>query len=346
MEKGFTSQVMTTLDQVEQTYHDLSGAIETLRLREESLRLAQELLANNKKRFEAGITHIGEVQEAETAVASREEQVIAAQQVVRDVTNVLKNILQVRPSSPLYPLKLQTEGLLLPAEEIPTYKDSFSQALAHRPDYEQKKIALESRDIVLKFNKNQLLPRLDLVGTFGLNGLSGQAEQVSFAGETPAINPFGGNYGDSWEHLIDGDGYEWRVGLTVEIPIGNRADRARYTQSKLYKEQSILDLKNLEDQIDLEIKVALENIESSRDRINVAKRAVRLGEITLSQEEERMKRGLSDTFRMLIFQTALIDTKIRKINALVDYQKALAHLYRSMGTNLQRHDMHINYPDV
>lgn len=344
-EKGFTLQVMTTLDQAEQIYHDLSGAIETLRLREESLRLAQELLANNRKRFEAGITHIGEVQEAETAVASREEQVIAAQQVVKDVTHVLKNILQVKPDSFLYPSKLQTEGLLPPAEEIPSYEECFSRALDHRPDYAQKKIVLESRDIALKFNKNQLLPRLDLVGTFGLNGLSGKADEITFAGMT-SKNPFGGGYGDSWENLVDGDGYEWSVGLTVEIPLGNRADRARYTQSKLYKEQSIMDLKNLEDHIDLEIKVALENIGSSRDRINVAERAVRLAEITLGQEEERMKRGLSDTFRILIFQTALIETKIRKVTALVDYQKALAQLYRSMGTNLQRHDMRVNYTDV
>jgi len=180
--------------------------------------------------------------------------------------------------------------------------------LNNRPDYSQKKIALESKDIIVKFSKNQLLPRLDLVGTFGLNGLSGEAHPLTFEGVT-AVSPYGGNFGDSWKSLRHADGYEWNVGLTIDFPLGKRADRARYQQAKLFKEQSILDLKNLEDTIDLEIKVALENIKSSRDRIEVAERFVNLADKTLRQEEERMKAGLSDTFRILIFQVSLIDAK-------------------------------------
>ena len=105
-------------------------------------------------------------------------------------------------------------------------------------------------------------------------------------------------------------------------------------------------LKNLEDKIDLEIKIALDNIESSRDRIEVADRFVHLAKKTLSQEEQRMKKGLSDTFRILIFQNSLINAKIRKVRAMVDHQKALAQLYRAMGTNIQRYDMALNFTDV
>jgi len=344
MESSFLLQVVNTIDQVEQTYNDLSGALEALNLRNESLRLAEKLFTDNQKRFNAGLTHVGEVQEAETAIASRQELVIAASQRVKDVTNVLKNLLQIQPGFPLYPVSFQTEGLLLTEERIPSYEESFSQALNNRPDYSQKKIALESKDIVVKFSKNQLLPRLDLVGTFGLNGLSGEAHPLTFEGVT-AVSPYGGNFADSWKSLRHADGYEWNVGLAIDFPLGKRADRARYQQAKLFKEQSVLDLKNLEDTIDLEIKVALENIKSSRDRIEVAERFVNLADKTLRQEEERMKAGLSDTFRILIFQGSLIDAKIRKVLALVDYQKALAQLYRAMGTNTKRYDMVVNYPD-
>jgi outer membrane protein TolC len=345
VESTFLFQVVNTIDQVEQTYHDLSGAIETLNLRNESLRLAEKLFTDNQKRFNAGLTHVGEVQEAETAVASRQELVIAASQTVKDVTNLLKNLLQIQPGSPLYPVSLQTEGLLFTEESIPSYEESFSQALNNRPDYSQKKITLENKNIIVKFSKNQLLPRLDLVGTFGLNGLSGEAHPLSFEGGS-VVSPYGGNFGNSWESLRHADGYEWSVGLTIDFPLGKRADRARYQQAKLLKEQSILDLKNLEDTIDLEIKVALENIKSSRDRIEVAERFVNLADKTLGQEEERMRAGLSDTFRILIFQVNLIEAKIRRVQALVDYQKALAQLYRAMGTNTKRYDMVVNYPDA
>ena len=345
MEKSFLFQVVNTINQVERTYYDLSGALETLNLRKEALGLAEKLFSDNQKRFNAGLTHVGEVQEAETAIASRQELVIAAAQVAKDVTNIFKNLLQVQTGSPLYSLNFQTEELLVTEEKAPAYEESYSEALKNRPDYSQKKIALQNRDIIMKFSKNQLLPRLDLVGTFGLNGLSGDAHPLTFEGVT-AVSPYGGNFGDSWESMRNADGYEWGVGLTIDFPLGKRADSARYQQSKLFKEQSILDLKNLEDKIDLEIKVALENIKSSRDRIEVADRFVGLAEKTLHQEEERMKSGLSDTFRILIFQGELINAKIRKVSALVDYQKALAQLYRAMGTNTTRYDMVVNYPDA
>lgn len=194
MERSFLLQVVNTINQVEHTSHELSGAIETLNLRNESLRLAEKLFADNRKRFNAGLTHVGEVQEAETAIASRQELVIAASQTVKDITNVLKNLLQIQPGSPLYPVSFPTEGLLLLTEEgIPSYEESFSQALNNRPDYSQKKIALESKGIIVKFSKNQLLPRLDLVGTFGLNGLSGEAHPLTFEGVT-SVSPYGGKF--------------------------------------------------------------------------------------------------------------------------------------------------------
>jgi outer membrane protein len=230
-------------------------------------------------------------------------------------------------------------------EESPVYGEAFGKALESRPDYLEKKTEIQSRDIRLAYDKNQLLPRLDLLGTFGLNGLSGDARLIEFAGES-GRSPYGGGYSDSWQHLADADGYQWNLGFAVEYPLGNRAERSRYQQSKLLKERSIMDLKNLEDQIALEIKVALENIKSSSDRIAVAERTVALAGKSLSQEEGRLKAGLSDTFRILLFQKALIDAKVSRILAQVEYQKSLARLYRSMGTNLQRHEMVLNVSDT
>jgi len=337
----FTSQIIYLLNKTEQTYYDLSRAIEALKLRKESLTLAKELLAGNRSRFKAGVTHIGEVQEAETAEASRREQVILARQQLKDVTNILKNILQIRSTSPLFPIRINTEELIPPGKKLPGFQEAFLRALANRPDLRQRKMEIENRKIQLKFNKNQLLPRLDLVGTFGLNGLSGHPETVSF-GDESSRSPFGGDYLDSLDHLSEGDGYEWQVGLVAEFPLGNRADRSRYDQSRLEKKRAILELKNLEEKIALEVKIALENIESSRGRFQVAETFEELAVKTLRQEEERMKRGLSNTFRILDFQENLTDAKIRKASALTDYYKAVARLFKAMGTNFRRHQIHLD----
>ncbi len=341
---GFQFRVIDTLYQVEQTYHNLSGALGVLALRQENLRLGEKTLSDNHKRFNAGLTHIGEVQEAETAVASREEMLIAARQVAQDVTNVLKNEMQIQPDSPLYSQRFKTQGLLPPEEDIPSYMEAFTIALANRPDYVQKKIDVENKEIMVQYSKNQILPRLDLVGSAGSNGLSGDAQEI-FSGDTVGINPFGGNYNDSWDYMFDKEGYQWSIGLTIEIPLGNRTDQARHTQSKLFKEQALMDLKNLQDQISLDVKLALENMISSKDRIMVAERFVSLAQKTLDQEDQRLKQGLSDTFRIIIFQGAVIDAKIRQVQALVDYRKALAQLYRATGTTLEQHNMYLDFPE-
>ena len=334
---GFEFQVINTLYEVEQTYHDLSGAIALYALREENLQLGEKTFSDNQKRFKAGLTHIGEVQEAETAVASREEALIAARQVARDVANILKNQMQLQPNSPLYFQQFKTQGLVPPHEEIPAYQEVFTIALDNRPDYAQKQIDVESNEILVGYNKNQLLPRLDLVGSAGTNGLSGDAHEIFF-GDESAVSPFDGNYGDSWE-LFDNEGYHWSIGLTIEIPLGNRTDRANYSQSKLVKDQALMDLRSLQDQINLEVRLALENMISGKDRIRVSERFVRLAQKTLDQEDQRLQQGLSDTFRIIIFQGALIDAKARQVQALVDYHKALAQLYRATGTTLDQHNM-------
>ncbi len=342
MKKNFVFQVIQTLDLSEQTYYNLSKAMQTLRLRKESLQLAKNLLQDNQDRFDAGLTHIGEVQEAETAVASRMEKVIEAGQELKNASNALKNILQIASDCPLYPLTVLAQESVPAIEKYSGHDKSLNLALQNRPDYLQKKIEMSNKNIVLKYTKNQLLPRLDILGTFGLNGLSGEAKTISFAGER-SRSPFGGDYADSLDHLADSDGYEWMFGLSLEIPIGNRADRSRYDQARLDKKMAVMELKNIEDSIDLEIKVALENIKSSEERISVTDRFVSLAAKTLEQEEERLKNGLSNTFRVLVFQTSLIDAKIKKVRAQTDYQKGLASLYRAMGTNIDRRNMYVNF---
>ena len=54
-------------------------------------------------------------------------------------------------------------------------------ALEKRPDFKQAQLGLDIRKVEVKYTKNQLLPRLDLLGSIGTNGLSG-ATPVSFGG--------------------------------------------------------------------------------------------------------------------------------------------------------------------
>ena len=66
--------------------------------------------------------------------------------------------------------ELSPVGELKSVQTVFSRTDSWDKALNNRPDILKSTIALERADIRLKFNKNQLYPQLDLIGSYGLSG--------------------------------------------------------------------------------------------------------------------------------------------------------------------------------
>lgn len=332
---GYTDQAQDIGKQIELSYYELERTLDVLRYRVESRELARELLMGNQKKFEAGIVPVTEVQEAKTAVASRDEQVIYGRQHVETVSNRLKDLLEIRPGDPLYDEIFATEPVAGIEQTFPDLERALVIALEKRPDLQLQRLEIANRDIRIEYYDNQKLPKIDLEATLGANGLSGGSRPVSFTG-TPALSPYDGNYADALSGMAEGDGYEWFVGLRFSYPLENRAAQANYRRAEHEKRQAIYRMKRLEGKTETEIKNALVTIERSMERVRVAERFENLSETTMKQEMERLKMGLSDTFRVLNFQDDLIEARIRKMTAMVDFNKGLASLYRAMGSNLER----------
>ena len=55
-------------------------------------------------------------------------------------------------------------------------QDSWNKGMTERPDLLQARLNVEQQGIQLKFDRNQLFPELDLIGSYGYNG-SGTAIQ-------------------------------------------------------------------------------------------------------------------------------------------------------------------------
>ncbi len=318
-------------EEVELAYYDLARARHVLACREESARLARELLAGNRAKFGAGVVPITEVHQAETALAAREELVILARQQVESLSTRLLDLLEIRRGDPLYGPVLATEPLPPPPGAVPGPEDALAAALAERPDLRERRLEVESRDLRLAFADNQLLPRLDLVATLGLNALSGERRSGA-----PA-NVHEGEYHDALGRLPEGDGYQWAAGVRLTYPLGNRAAEARLRQAGWEKRQALTGLKRLEGAAEHQVDRARVDVGRSLERIALAERFEALAATTLAEELERLQEGLSDSFRVLDLQDKLIDARVRKVAALADAHRGLASLYRAMGQNLKRH---------
>jgi len=335
--EGYMDQAHRICEEIELAYYGLAGFLEVLRYRIESRELARELLLGNREKFDRGVISITEVQEAETAVISRDERVVRALQEVETVRNRLKDLLEIRAGDPLYDRLFVTEKLTGVNQKFPEPERAIAIALEKRPDLKQRLIGIESKEIFIEYYRNQRLPRVDLEATLGVNGLSGGGRHINLIpGFTMASSPYVGDYRDSFSNMTEGDGNEWMVGLRFTYPLGNRAAKARYRRADWEKSRTIYGFKRLEGKIETEVKNALVIVCRSLERFRISEHFESLAETTLNQEMARLKHGLSDTFRILDFQDDLIEAHIRKVKALVDFNNGLASLYRAMGANLER----------
>ncbi|MEA2039972.1 MAG: TolC family protein [Thermodesulfobacteriota bacterium] len=325
---GYMQQAQNIGKDVEVAYYDLGNALAILRYRNKSRVLALELVKGNQKKFDAGIVPITEVQEAQTALASRDEQIVFAMQQVEILSNRLKDLLEIRPGDPLYGELFITDPVIGINQTFPDLEKALAIALKNRPDLQQERLEVANQEIQIEYYSNQKLPRIDLGASLGLNGLSGHGNTSS---------PYEGGYFDAISGMGKGDGHEWSVGLQLSYPIGNRAAHARYRRASQEKRQTIYRLKRLEGSIETKVENAMVTIRRSMERVTISERFEKLTAITLEQEMERLKKGLSDTFYILNFQNALIEAHIRKATALFDFNKGLADLYLAMGTNLERY---------
>lgn len=328
---GYLDSAQRLVQEIERAYLDLSLAAATYEYRKQSRDLAGELLDANQRKLEAGLVPVSEVNQANTALAGREEELIVANQLLDIALNGLSNLIEHEQVG-LISDQPTLDPLVIPDADPPQHDEAMAVALQARPDLNQARLAMEASRIQLVFAKNKELPRLDLKASLNVNGL---------AGHNPADpnDPRQGNMGDAFGSAFDADGNEWAVGLQFKYPIGNRAARAQKVAAEAEQSQALYNFRRLEVTAETEIKNALVILGRGKERLVVSDRFVSLAETTLDQENRRMQEGLSDSFRLLTFQNALIEARIRRATALTDYRKGLALLYKAMGQNLEHYDI-------
>lgn len=317
---NFTKLVMGKVSEVSRAYYELVFAIENHKAKLEDLNQAKRLLEENRKRVQVGVLSPLDVTQAEAGVAEREEAVIIAERVIEDDENALKRLLAGDVSEFLGVAFIPTD--LPVAEMVETdVARSTRTALAQRPEYLAAKEALESKNITVRFKRNQLWPQVDLQGSYGLNGRSD------------------GGFDRLTDNQFRNDNPAWSVGVVVSVPLGNRQARAGYHIARLDAEQAVLGLKQAEQNIVVEVDNAVRLVRTNLKRVDATRVASRLAEESLKAEESKLKAGTSTSFLVLQAQSQLATARSAEIRARSDYSQSLIELARVEGTTLQKNNI-------
>jgi outer membrane protein TolC len=191
--------------------------------------------------------------------------------------------------------------------------------------------------------ENAILPRLDAVASFGLNGLSGDAVTVTVNGQ-PVQTPFTGSYGKALDRLTSTDFYSYNAGVVLEVPLGNANAKAQYAQAKIDAASSELNRRQLLSDVTLEVERAVSDVLTNVKRLRATHLATELAQQNLSDQSRRLEVGMATTKDILDFQDQLTTARGNEVQAQTDYNVSLAELARSQGTLLDQYSVVVEVP--
>ncbi len=310
-------QVLTSTSSVLKAYWDLVGARENVRVRREALQHAERLLETNQKRLDIGTGTALDVVQAQAGIASRQNDLITALTQVRNAEDQLKNLLNTDKHADLLPKELVPLDSPQPIEATASDETSLKAAFENRPEVRQAVKAIEIATLQRDRARRDMLPQLDLQGTAMSGGRNHYLEEV-------------------FARIREREDTSYSVGLQGSVSLGNHAARGAHQRSQFDVREAEEKLAKVKQQLLLNVRVAVRNLNTSRTLVESTRQARILQDTNLAAEEKRLKLGVTSSFELLRVQEDLTLAQMQEVQALVNAEKALVDLRLAEGTLLER----------
>ena len=314
-EQGLRAQIISSITAVANAYYELIFAQENVRVQQQALDLSQTQLDQDKQRVQIGSMSPLDVQQDEAAVAKNRASVISALSTLGTDQRILKNLITDEYSK-WFDLDVQPTTVLEAPLQLFDLQDSWNKGMTLRPDLLQARLNVEVQGIQLKFYKNQLFPALDLIGSYGFNGAGGQ-------------------FSDSFDQFNQADRVFYTYGAQLSMPLSNVGPRNQVKAGKVTLKQLLLQLKQLEQLIMVQIDNAVGVARSDYESVQATRQARIYAEAALDAEQKKYAVGKSTTFTVLQLQNNLTTARSDEIRAMADYNKSLANLAAQEGSTLE-----------
>lgn len=333
----FKQQVITTVAAALNLYWDLVSFVEDERAREKEVQAAQQLYDDNKRQVDIGTLAEIEVTRAESQLYTAKQDLIVSQTNRAQQETILKNLLsRAGVASPdlaevhVIPL----DHIEVPAkEEMRSVDELTSDALNKRVEIVQSRINLESKQLNLVGVKNALKPSLQAFAELTNNGLTGELNPL-FVGQ-PGVGPISGGYGNLLAQIARRNFPNYSAGISLNIPIRNRAAQSDYVTSLLDIRQTELGLHKNVNQVRVDVQNAVIGLQQARARYNAAVKAQVLAQQTLEADQKKLALGAGTAFQVIQDQRDLANSQSSEVQSMANYTHARIALDQALGDTLE-----------
>jgi outer membrane protein TolC len=316
----YRRQVMDTISQAERAYWNLRIARELLNMAEDSVRIAQDLVDDCREQLEAGRMTEPDLYEAEAELETRLAVQADSEQTLRDALTQVKLLLSAGKLGEHEELEA-ADPLIDPLpegwNEEQQRLESEQWALQAQPDFMIQREQLKRESLIVEYRRDQVLPALNLKGSYGLSGLDDTISR-------------------SLDKLSGSDYPSWSIGLELRVPlIMGLRQRNELQSARLNRKLAEMRLQALEFELTRSIATLSRRVTTWRSRIENAAKIVQLTRRLLEIEQARMQAGKTTIRQVYETEERLSEARKRELDVVVRYREALMDLALVRGSVLR-----------
>jgi outer membrane protein len=321
---NFAADVSNSILQAASQYWFVVEAHGSLEVAKRSLDAAETSYKRDKRALELGALPPLDIYRSESEVASRRVQVIQSEYSLKQAEDALRMTIGADQDPYFEALDLELTEAPEPQGDLVSVDvaTALQQAMSKRPEFQATRAALESDATRIRLAHNHLLPELDLNGIYASNGLGGSGinsltnQRIS----TSSVNQvFGFNYPT------------YAAQLSLTLPIRNRAAQSELGTALVSRRNDLYNERNWREQVTLDVKNAVNQLEQAKLSIAAGKEAVDLAKKNAAAEQRKYELGNGTIFLVLEAQTELAAAEQTLLQANVGYQLAVTGLDHATG---------------
>jgi len=278
----FIGELNRLLVELHRAYWELALAEADMRIKSRSKELAKQRFEDTRENIRRGILAEIEIYVVEENLVFFTQQELSARETLQQSRRKLAELLLLDPRSPL-----ETEDRLEgPVPGLPEVEGAVALALERNPALRAQRLRWGLAKVQRKHELNQRLPSLDLAASYKANGTAGGSDALL-------------------SEIRDGKRPGATVGLNFSIPLWLNPDRAKALSAELEQERVRVELAKQRQSVGIRVRNLLTTLETTVERLALAKRRVELGEKKLDAEGEKYKAGNSTLADVVRFQREL-----------------------------------------
>ncbi len=342
-EATFELQLTALIVQAQKSYWDLVFAGQDQNIKQRSLELAQQTFDENKTRVEVGTLAKIDLVQTESEIANWNDLLVVSQYNVTSAEDQIKKLTSSDKDPSMFLVKLKPQEAPIPPEgvQIPGLEEAVRIALENRPEMRQAALDLKNKDLDVTYTKNQRLPVFDITGSYDQNGTGGTQRRGFLLGTPPLNPPISGGIFESLGQLFSYGYTGFSAGFSVVIPLNNKATNADYARALTEQQLSQRKIDTTAQQIALDVRNALMQVEMNRSRIATARKARELAQRKLDAEKDKFDLGTSTVRFVLEEQNNVAQAASSELQTVVNFTKSLVDLDRAMGMTLKKNHVEL-----